>query len=113
MALSPTTTRTFFGWWVTGGAFVLAVFGFIWIIPIIGIVMTSIRPLAETSRGWWRIDTFTLTLSAWQRVLIVIAALLLIKPGIITDAIGFGLLAVMLGFQFFAHGARTSPKGVP
>lgn len=40
----------------------------IWIIPILGIVATSIRPLSETSRGWWRLDEFTLTLSAWQRV---------------------------------------------
>lgn len=47
---------------------VLGIFGLIWIIPIVGIVMTSIRPLAETARGWWRIDSFTLTLSAWQRV---------------------------------------------
>ncbi len=47
---------------------ILGIFAFIWIIPIIGIVMTSIRPLAETARGWWRIDSFTLTLSAWERV---------------------------------------------
>ena len=47
---------------------ILGIFAFIWIIPIIGIVMTSLRPLAETARGWWRIDSFTLTLSAWERV---------------------------------------------
>ncbi len=47
---------------------VLGIFAFVWIIPIVGIVMTSIRPLAETARGWWRIDSFTLTFSAWQRV---------------------------------------------
>ena len=64
--------------------------------------------LAASLHGWMRGP-----LSVWQRMLIGIAALLLIKPGIITDAIGFGLLAVMLGFQFFAHGARTSPKAVP
>jgi len=47
---------------------ILGIVAVIWVIPIIGIVMTSIRPLAETSRGWWRIDSFTLTLSAWERV---------------------------------------------
>ena len=47
---------------------ILGIVAFIWIIPIVGIVMTSIRPLAETARGWWRIDSFTLTLSAWERV---------------------------------------------
>jgi len=48
--------------WIVGAVAV------IWIIPIVGIVATSIRPLAETSRGWWRIDDLTFTLSAWQRV---------------------------------------------
>ncbi|MFY8030526.1 MAG: carbohydrate ABC transporter permease, partial [Devosia sp.] len=47
---------------------IVGIVAVIWVIPIIGIVATSIRPLAETSRGWWRIDEFTLTLSAWQRV---------------------------------------------
>jgi ABC-type glycerol-3-phosphate transport system permease component len=47
---------------------IVGIVAFIWIIPIVGIVMTSIRPLAETSRGWWRLDEFTLTFSAWQRV---------------------------------------------
>lgn len=47
---------------------IMGIVAVIWVIPIAGIVMTSIRPLAETARGWWRIDSFTLTLSAWQRV---------------------------------------------
>lgn len=47
---------------------IMGIVAFVWIIPIVGIVMTSLRPLAETARGWWRIDSFTLTFSAWQRV---------------------------------------------
>lgn len=47
---------------------VVGIVAFVWVIPIVGIVMTSIRPLVETLKGWWRIDTFTLTLDAWQRV---------------------------------------------
>lgn len=47
---------------------VVGIVAVIWVIPILGIVATSIRPLAETSRGWWQLDQFTLTLSAWQRV---------------------------------------------
>jgi TRAP transporter 4TM/12TM fusion protein len=35
----------------------------------------------------------------WQRVLLVIAALCLITPGLITDSIGFGLLAVVVAAQ--------------
>lgn len=48
MALSPTTTRTFFGWWVTGGAFVLAVFG--WGLGFYG-PPVFLGILSET-RGW-------------------------------------------------------------
>ncbi len=47
---------------------VMAVVSLIWIVPIIGIVVTSIRPLSETSLGWWRLDQVTFTLDAWQRV---------------------------------------------
>ena len=36
----------------------------------------------------------------WERILLLIAAILLIKPGLITDLIGFGLLAVVLVSQF-------------
>ena len=38
--------------------------------------------------------------SAWQRVLLFVAALCLIKPGLVTDAIGLGLLAVVGAAQF-------------
>ncbi len=41
---------------------------FLWIIPIVGIVVTSIRPLSEISLGWWNIEQFTLTLDAWRTV---------------------------------------------
>lgn len=47
---------------------VVGVIAFIWIIPVIGIVVTSIRPPAEVSLGWWRLDTVTFTLDAWIRV---------------------------------------------
>ncbi len=35
----------------------------------------------------------------WQRVLLVAAALLLIKPGVMTDALGVAMLAMVLGAQ--------------
>ena len=40
----------------------------IWIIPIVGIVVTSIRPPPEIALGWWRLDEFSLTLDAWIEV---------------------------------------------
>ncbi len=46
----------------------IGVIAFIWVIPIIGIVVTSIRPPREVSLGWWRLDEVSFTLSAWRRV---------------------------------------------
>ncbi len=48
--------------WVTG------IIATIWIIPIIGIVVTSIRPPSEVALGWWRLDQLSFTLDAWMRV---------------------------------------------
>ena len=39
----------------------------------------------------------------WQRALLFIAALCLIKPGLITDVIGLALLALVAGVQVFAQ----------
>ena len=54
--------------------------------------------LAASLFGW----LFTLA-SAWQRVLLFIAALCLIKPGLITDAIGLSLLVVVAAAQLVAR----------
>lgn len=40
----------------------------IWILPIIGLVVTSLRPLSETANGWWSLDEVTFTLDAWREV---------------------------------------------
>jgi TRAP transporter 4TM/12TM fusion protein len=40
--------------------------------------------------------------SMWQRVLLFVAALCLIKPGLITDAVGLALLALVAGVQLLA-----------
>jgi TRAP transporter 4TM/12TM fusion protein len=37
--------------------------------------------------------------SAWQRAVLIIGALMLIKPGVYTDVVGFGLLALVVGVQ--------------
>jgi TRAP transporter 4TM/12TM fusion protein len=61
--------------------------------------------LAGSLFGWF----FTYAL-AWQRVLLFIAALCLIKPGLITDAIGIVLLAVVTASQLLA---RRQAAGAP
>lgn len=47
---------------------VVGIVAFIWIIPIIGIVVTSVRPPQDITLGWWRLDNLRLTLDAWVRV---------------------------------------------
>ena len=64
--------------------------------------------LAAALHGWLKG-----ALSMWERVVIAVAALLLIKPGLVTDLVGFGLLAAVLALQYFGHGSRASPKAVP
>ena len=41
--------------------------------------------------------------SLWQRALLVVAAFVLIKPGLMTDLIGIGLGLLVLAFQFVAR----------
>jgi TRAP transporter 4TM/12TM fusion protein len=61
--------------------------------------------LAGSLFGW------LLALAAmWHRALLFIAALCLMKPGLITDAVGFGLLAVVAAAQLLARRrAAVSP----
>jgi len=40
----------------------------VWTIPILGIVITSLRPLSEISLGWWRTEELSFTLDAWTKV---------------------------------------------
>jgi len=67
-----------------------------WAFVVWSVISASIGVvcLAASLFGW------LLTLAAaWQRALLFIAALLLIKPGLVTDAVGLGLLAVVAGVQ--------------
>jgi TRAP-type uncharacterized transport system fused permease subunit len=58
--------------------------------------MIGVIALAGSVVGWFARKTGTI-----ERVLLMIAALTLIKPGIYTDIVGLGLLAVVLGLQLF------------
>ncbi len=40
----------------------------VWVVPVLGIVVTSIRPSSEVALGWWRLDEVSFTLDAWIRV---------------------------------------------
>lgn len=47
---------------------VVGIVSIIWIVPLLGIVITSIRPVSDTVLGWWRLDHIALTLDAWVKV---------------------------------------------
>ena len=51
--------------WIPYFTWVLAI---IWAIPLIGIVVTSIRPEGDTLLGWWNLDHIQFTLDAWFKV---------------------------------------------
>lgn len=44
--------------------------GLVWLLPFIGVAMVAIRPLYQTSLGWWNLSPFTLTfgnfVAAWN-----------------------------------------------
>jgi TRAP transporter 4TM/12TM fusion protein len=71
-----------------------------WAFVVWSVITASIGVvcLAASLFGW--LFTFAL---AWHRVLLFIAALCLIKPGLITDAIGLALLAVVAAAQLVAR----------
>ncbi|MBI4207334.1 MAG: DUF3394 domain-containing protein, partial [Betaproteobacteria bacterium] len=52
---------------------------------------------------------FVRDVTVWERVLLVAAAVLLIKPGLLTDFIGAGLLLVVLANQFLL-GRKTAAE---
>jgi TRAP transporter 4TM/12TM fusion protein len=47
----------------------------------------------------------------WQRALLIVAALCLIKPGLYTDAVGFGLLALVAAVQLVARRRAAEAPG--
>ena len=47
---------------------VVGIVATLWLLPVLGIVVTSIRPPSEVALGWWRLDKVSFTLDAWIRV---------------------------------------------
>jgi TRAP transporter 4TM/12TM fusion protein len=82
-----------------------------WLFVVWSVITASVGVicLAASLFGW--LFTYAVT---WHRVLLFIAALCLIKPGLITDSIGLVLLAVVSGVQLVTRrrGALTQPGDV-
>jgi len=62
-------TKKKFPWKKVITSIIAWIFGLIWIIPFLGILMASIRPQRELIHGWWRMDEVTISfanfLNAW------------------------------------------------
>lgn len=41
--------------------------GVLWVLPFLGVFVTSVRPFGEVVDGWWRLEEFTLTLDAFRQ----------------------------------------------
>ncbi|MBE0431122.1 MAG: carbohydrate ABC transporter permease [Dehalococcoidia bacterium] len=41
--------------------------GLLWVLPFLGVFVSSLRPFREVVDGWWRLEEFTLTLDAFIR----------------------------------------------
>jgi ABC-type glycerol-3-phosphate transport system permease component len=52
-------------WWTV---IVVGVIACIWVVPVLGIVATSLRPPSEVQLGWWNLDKVTITFNAWIKV---------------------------------------------
>jgi len=62
-------TKKKFSWKKVITSIVAWIFGLIWIIPFLGILMASIRPQRELIHGWWQMEEVTISfanfLNAW------------------------------------------------
>ena len=73
---------------------------------VILICITSLVGIFALSAS---LQGYFLTHMPWyQRIISAVGGLLLIYPGLVTDGIGLGLVAIVLVFQLFAHGKKKA-----
>lgn len=44
---------------------ILGLCSLVWVIPVLSLLVMSVRPELEIIKGWWRIDPLTITMDAW------------------------------------------------
>ena len=49
----------------------------------------------------------------WERAVLIVAAILLIKPGYASDAVGLVLLAAVVAAQRLPRGAKAAGRAIP
>ncbi len=79
----------------------------IWIIPFLGVVMASIRPLPEILNGWWNFEVFTPTLNgfsgAWNHRTAPLSRALLNSLIVTIPSTFMPILVAALGAYSFAR----------
>jgi len=79
----------------------------IWLVPFLGVLMASIRPLSEISRGWWRFNSFTPTLKnylgAWNHPAAPISRGMINSLKVAIPATIFPVLAASVAAYGFAR----------
>ena len=71
------------------------------VLEVVQIVLTAIIGIFGVSAG---LEGFILTKTPlWQRLLLIAGGLSLIYPGLLTDVIGIGVIALMLVVQVLLH----------
>lgn len=77
----------------------------LWIIPFLGLLMASLRPLSEILDGWWRVDEMTITVDNYIRAMGYETAPMadaLVNTAIVTvpSVLIVCLLAAMVAYPF-------------
>jgi len=87
--------------------------GLVWILPVMGILMTAIRPYSEVIDGWWRLDSFNPTFSNFMNALthptasmlegmvnsLIIAVPATILPLLLATIAGYGISRYKFPFR--------------
>ncbi|HAA85676.1 MAG TPA: ABC transporter permease [Kosmotogaceae bacterium] len=87
--------------------------GLVWILPVMGILMTAIRPYSEVIDGWWRFDSFNPTFSNFINALthptasmlegmvnsLIIAVPATILPLLLATIAGYGISRYKFPFR--------------
>jgi multiple sugar transport system permease protein len=91
------------------------IIGLVWLVPFMGVLMASVRPLSEINQGWWRLSPFTPTLrnfvNAWNHPAAPVSqgmvnSLKVAIPGTIIPVLAASIAAYGFArFRFFGRDA--------
>ncbi len=84
------------------------IIAFIWILPILGVVMASLRPYSEIVNGWWRFDELNVSMRNYVFVLFE-TTIPMLRPlfnSLFSSLLGAlipGVLGTMAAYAFTRH----------